>query len=91
MSYVSVENIGLRGVTVAVPKQVKVAAGQPFFTPVEAENFTNVTGVVSSHVAPPGMTLSDLCEAAANRLLGEAGWERQRIQLVMFVATSGDY
>lgn len=91
MAFLSIDNVAMRGVAVAVPKQVKVAAEQPFFTPIEAENFTNVTGVVSSHVAPPEMTLSDLCEQAANRLLDEAGWERDSVEMIMFVSTSRDF
>lgn len=91
MAFLEVKNIDMRGVAVAVPQQVKVAKEMPYFTAVEAENFTNVTGVVSSHVAPPEMTLSDLCEAAANRLLDEAGWQRDSIDLIMFVSTSRDF
>ncbi len=91
MAFLSINNVAIRGVAVAVPKMVKVAAEQAFFTPVEAENFTNVTGVVSSHVAPADMTLSDLCEVAANRLLDAVGWERNRVDLIMFVSTSRDY
>ena len=91
MSFLSISNVEIKGVACAVPKQIKVAKEQPFFTEVEADNFTNVTGVVSSHVAPPEMTLSDLCEASANRLLEEAGWERDSIELIIFVSTSRDF
>lgn len=91
MAFLSIEHIAFKGVACAVPKQVKVAKEQPFFTAVESENFTNVTGVVSSRVAPAGMTLSDLCEAAANTLLDEAGWERSSVDLILFVSTSRDF
>lgn len=91
MAFLAINNVAMRAVAVAVPRQVKVAAEQPFFTPVEAENFTNVTGVVCSRVAPPDMALSDLCEAAANRLLDEARWDRESVDLIMFVSTSRDY
>jgi len=52
MAFLQINNVEIKAVACAVPKQAKVAKEQPFFTEIEAENFTNVTGVVSSHVAP---------------------------------------
>lgn len=91
MAFLEVKNVEIKGIATAVPKQMKVAKEMPFFTPVEADNFTSVTGVVSSHLAPENMTLSDLCQAAAGRLMDEAGWERSSIDLVVFVSTSRDF
>lgn len=91
MAFLEVKNVVIKGVATAVPKQIKVAKEMPYFTEIEADNFTNVTGVVSSHVAPPEMTLSDLCKAAAEKLFEESGWERESIDLVMFVSTSRDF
>ncbi|MBR3302716.1 MAG: ketoacyl-ACP synthase III [Bacteroidales bacterium] len=91
MAFVQTTGVEIKGVACAVPKQIKVAKNQPFFTEVEAENFTNVTGVVSSHVAPPDMALSDLCQAAAQELLHNAGWDSSTIDLLIFVSTSRDF
>ena len=91
MAFLETKNVEIKGVACAVPKQVKVAAEQPFFTAIEAENFTNVTGVISSHVAPADMTLSDLCQAAAEKLFETSGWERESIDLIIFVSTSRDF
>lgn len=91
MAFLEIKNIEIKGVATCVPKQVKVAKEMPYFTEVEADNFTNVTGVVSSHLAPADMTLSDLCQTAAEKLLAESGWERESIDLIMFVSTSRDF
>ena len=91
MAFLHTNNVEIRAVATAVPHQIKVAKEQPFFTSTEAENFTNVTGVVSSHVAPADMTLSDLCQAAAERLFEASGWERESIDLIIFVSTSRDF
>ncbi len=91
MAFLEVKNIEIKGVATAVPKQIKVAKEMPYFTEVEADNFTNVTGVVSSHLAPPKMALSDLCQVAAERLFVESGWDRESIDLIMFVSTSRDF
>lgn len=91
MAFLEVNNVEIKGVATAVPKQIKVAKEMPYFTEVEAENFTNVTGVVSSHVASDDMALSDLCQVAAEKLLTESGWERESIDLLVFVSTSRDF
>ena len=91
MAFLEVKNVEIKGIATCVPTQVKVAKEQPYFTEVEAENFTNVTGVVSSHLVPQGMTVSDLCQEAAEKLLVEAEWEKDTIDLVMFVSTSRDF
>lgn len=91
MAFLEVKNVEIKGIATCVPKQVKVAKEQPYFTEVEAENFTNVTGVVSSHLVPQGMTVSDLCQEAAEKLLVETEWEKDTIDLVMFVSTSRDF
>lgn len=91
MAYLEVNNVEIKGVATAVPKQIKVAKEMPYFSEVEADNFTNVTGVVSSHVASAEMTLSDLCQAASEKLFAESGWERESIDLILFVSTSRDF
>ena len=91
MAFLETKNVEIKGVACAVPTQIKVAKEQPFFTDIEAENFTNVTGVISSHIAPADMTLSDLCQVAAEKLLDEAEWERESVDLIMFVSTSRDF
>lgn len=91
MAFLEVKNVEIKGIATCVPKEIKVAKEMPYFTEVEADNFTNVTGVVSSHVAPADVTLSDLCKAAAEKLFEESGWERESIDLIMFVSTSRDF
>lgn len=91
MAFLETKNVEIKGVATAVPKQIKVAKEQAFFTEIEAENFTNVTGVISSHVAPADMALSDLCQAAAEKLFDASGWERESIDLIIFVSTSRDF
>ena len=91
MPFLKVNHVEIRGIACAIPKQVKYAKEQPFFTEIEAENFTSVTGVECSHTVPDGMTCSDLCQAAAERLLEESGWEKESINMLVFVTASRDF
>lgn len=91
MAFLKVNNVEIKGVACAVPKQVKYAKEQPFFSAAEAENFTNVTGVECSRTVPDGVTCSDLCQAAAEKLLVESGWEKESIDMLCFVTASRDF
>lgn len=52
---------------------------------------TKMTGVLSRHRADEDVTTSDLCEAAAERLLDRLGWERDSVDGLIFVTQSPDY
>lgn len=52
---------------------------------------TKMTGVLSRHRADEDVTTSDLCEAAANRLLEGLGWGRDTVDGLIFVTQSPDY
>lgn len=91
MAFLKVNNVEIKGVACAVPKQVKYAKDQSFFTEIEAENFTSVTGVECSRTAPEGMTCADLCQAAAEKLLESSGWDKDSISMLVFVTASRDF
>jgi 3-oxoacyl-[acyl-carrier-protein] synthase-3 len=52
---------------------------------------TKMTGVLTRHRALEDVTTSDLCEAAAERLLEKLGWERDSVDGLIFVTQSPDY
>jgi 3-oxoacyl-[acyl-carrier-protein] synthase-3 len=52
---------------------------------------TKMTGVLTRHRAEQEVTTSDLCEAAATRLLEKLGWEANTVDGLIFVTQSPDY
>lgn len=52
---------------------------------------TKMTGVLRRHRADDNVTTSDLCEAAAARLLDQLGWEPESVDGLIFVTQSPDY
>lgn len=48
-------------------------------------------GVETRRIVPPGMATSDLCFAAADKLLNELNWKREDVSLLVFVSQSSDY
>ena len=91
MAFLKVENVSIRGVACAVPKDVKEIKELPFFAPGEAEKVIALTHVERSRMVPKGMCCSDLCQAAAEKLLDSLGWERETVEALIFVSLSRDY
>jgi 3-oxoacyl-[acyl-carrier-protein] synthase-3 len=60
----------------------------------QSEDFRKIgesIGVTSRRIAPEGVCSSDLCVAAAERLLDELAWDRESIQAVLFVTQTPDF
>jgi 3-oxoacyl-[acyl-carrier-protein] synthase-3 len=56
-----------------------------------AAEVTKMTGVLQRYYADPGVTTSDLCEAAAEVLLEKLEWERDSVDGIIFVSQSPDH
>ena len=81
----------MKGVAMAVPKNVVKTSDFDFFSQEEAEVFDNAVGIKSRHIAPDSMCASDMCQAAAEKLIEELGWERDSIDVLLFESVTGDY
>lgn len=93
MALLSFENIIISGIAVAVPGN----------TIVNNENYSGLlgaellyksiesTGVIKRHVAPPGVCTSDLCKAAAEKLIIEMSVDKSSIDVLIFISQTPDY
>ena len=86
-----IKNVRMAGVAAAVPETVVHTKDFDFFTPEEAEVFNNTVGIRQRHIAPDTMCASDMCQAAAEKLLAELGWERESVDVLLFESVTGDY
>ena len=92
MAFQEINNISLKGVVTAVPKNVEENATLPLFdTDEEFEKFRSVTGIERRRVAPEGTCASDFCFEAAEELLKNLHWERSEIDVLIFVSQTPDY
>ena len=92
MAVSKVSGVRLAGIASAVPDHkhhFSELAGT--FGAEEVKKISDSTGVVERFLAPPGMCTSDLCFAAAERLLGETGWERSSVDALIMVSQTLDY
>lgn len=95
MAFLSFKNVRIAGVAAGVPKRtlsnldLKSGDGSisSEYTP---EAFVEVTGVKERRVSETLCT-SDLCYAAAERLIADIGWEKSEIDALIFVSQTADY
>ena len=86
----TIHNVRISGIACAVPESV---VGNAFFASRFGEekmkNFEKMVGVKERHVAPNGMTTSDLAFRAANEL--DDLWSSDDVDAILFVSQTPDY
>ncbi len=92
MAVCQVSGVQIAGLACAVPeRELGLAETAEQFGAEEAQKIAESTGVRSRPVAAPELCTSDLCLAAAERLLHQMQWERDSIEALIFVSQTSDY
>lgn len=91
MAFLQIPHVAIKGMAACVPSEIEENASLAMYTPEEAAQIIESTGIERKHVAPEGVTASDLCVAAAVRLLDELGWERESIDAIGYFTQMPDY
>ena len=91
MAIFSVPNINFAGLAAAVPASEYHIKDFNLISEKEKENLIKMVGVERRRVADPETATSDLCQAAAEKLVHDLGWDKQDIELLVFVSQSRDY
>jgi 3-oxoacyl-[acyl-carrier-protein] synthase-3 len=87
------ETAGIRiaGIASAVPAQVNGLENLEFIPPEQALKISENVGVRTRRIAPPSICASDLCYAAAARLMRELDWAPGEITGLIFITQTPDY
>jgi len=92
VSSVTMRGMWMRGVVACVPeREVLNERDYPWFDPAEIRKITAMVGVKSRRVADDGVCTSDLCRAAAARLLDHIGWESGSVDGLILASQTFDY
>jgi 3-oxoacyl-[acyl-carrier-protein] synthase-3 len=92
MATLSFEHVGITAMAAAVP--VKIIYNLEYtdhFPPEEAKQVVEKIGVYQRRFAEPGICSSDLCFAAAEKLITDNDIDRSEIDLLVFVSQTPDY
>jgi 3-oxoacyl-[acyl-carrier-protein] synthase-3 len=74
-----------------VPKEIEENARYPLFDNKNLEAFIATTGVERRRMCPPEVCTSDLCQAAAETLMADLGWNKEEISILVLVTQTPDY
>lgn len=91
MSFLSIGNVKITGVSACVPKEVEEVNSYSLFSQDDALNFSKNTGVQRRRKAPFEVCSSDLCLKAAKKLIEELEWNKSEIDCLVFVTQTPDY
>lgn len=94
MAFCEFKNVRIAGIAAGVPKTVvSLLEGDKDAMLAEntsAQDFVEATGVKERRVSQ-NLTTSDLCVAAAEKLIAELGWDKGEIDAILFVSQTADY
>ncbi|MBT1700511.1 ketoacyl-ACP synthase III [Fulvivirgaceae bacterium PWU4] len=92
MALISFNGVGIRGLAAAVPKQVvNNYEYTQYFDKDSVRDIVEKTGIKERRFAPANICSSDLCFAAAERLIADLNVDRSEIDLLIFVSQTPDY
>jgi 3-oxoacyl-[acyl-carrier-protein] synthase III len=91
MAIFSIPNVKLAGIAAAVPKKEVSNLDYKWVSAKDREMLVKTVGVEKRRVAEQGTATSDLCVASADKLINELGWNREEIQLLIFISQSRDF
>jgi 3-oxoacyl-[acyl-carrier-protein] synthase-3 len=86
----AIPGVAIRAVAAAVPTLTARTQDYEFLTPDERQRFQKVTGIAERRIVRDGQFASDLCAAAAERVVGQLGWEKDSIGALILVTQSPD-
>ncbi|MFH2143605.1 MAG: ketoacyl-ACP synthase III [Bacteroidota bacterium] len=91
MSFFSISDVKIAGITACVPDVVFRNIDYSWISLKEREEFISLSGIHEKRHAPLGITTSDLSFRAVEKLISGLGWDKNDIDLLVFVSQSRDY
>lgn len=93
MAFLKTSGIEIKGISACVPSRVEYNRDYPYLSKEEIEKYISTIGVEERHCAvrDGSVCTSDLCFESASRLLKDLNWDKQEIDILIFVSHTADY
>jgi 3-oxoacyl-[acyl-carrier-protein] synthase-3 len=91
MTFNTIDNVSIRGISVCVPKNVENNIDLPIFKEGEAKRIIALSGIERKHVVSSGISMTELAIGAFNGLMEELEWERDTIDMLVMVSSAGEF
>ena len=88
--YCSFKNLKISGFAAGVPKTATRSEDAIHSADYDAASFIETTGIKERRISND-FTTSDLCCAAAERLINDLGWDKSDVDILVFVSQNADY
>jgi 3-oxoacyl-[acyl-carrier-protein] synthase-3 len=91
MAFLTVQNIGIAGIAAALPNTIHDNREYPLFSENDYNLFLKTVGIRYRRIVTDGTTAADLCTIAATKLIEKLAWEKEEIELLVFVTQTPDH
>jgi 3-oxoacyl-[acyl-carrier-protein] synthase III len=92
MAFFSIDNISIKGIAAAVPKKEISNRDYTYISEQERKLLIKTTGIEKRRaIGDSGVTTTDLCFAAAEKLMEQTKTPKEDIQILIFVSQTPDY
>lgn len=91
MSCFSIQNISIKGLACAVPKNIEYNKDYPHHSALESAQFIKTTGIEQRRIVNDSTKASDLCFISAQKLINALKWEKESIEILIFVSQTPDF
>lgn len=91
MATFSINDIAIKGISCCVPKNKERNIDLDILTQEEIQKFIEATGVEERRIATKEICTSDLCCEAAEKLIKDLNWQKEEIEILVFVSQTADY
>ena len=92
MALFSVKNVSIKGIAACVPRNS--LSNLEAFGNVSEDDMKRIaatTGIENRRIVAHDLCTSDLCFHAASQLIEELGWDRNEIDILIFISQTPDY
>lgn len=91
MAYFTINAVQLKGIAAAVPKNEVSNFDLKGLEAGELQKLISTIGIENRRVADKATCASDLCIAAAEKLINDLNWNKSDIEVIFFVTQTPDY
>lgn len=91
MALLSIPGVHIRGISASVPSHKVLNSSLKGFSEEEIELLIKTTGITSRYIAKAPLKASGLCLAAAKKIITELDWNKDEIEILIFVSQTPDY
>jgi 3-oxoacyl-[acyl-carrier-protein] synthase-3 len=92
LALIKFDNVGITGISACVPKEIiNNYEYTSFFDKTDVKNIVDKIGIIERRFASDEICASDLCFAAAEKLIYDMKIDKAEIDLLIFVSQTPDY